>query len=442
MKKQFFRYVFQNVAGMIGVSVYILADTFFISVCSGADGITVLNLVLPIFGVIFAIGAMIGVGAATRYAIEKAQGQKDVDFYFTQAILWNCIFSIPFVALGILAPEYVLKFMGADANIMELGRDYVRIVMTAAPLFMMNYVFTAFTRNDRAPGIAMIGSIAGSLFNIIFDYILMFLVGLGLKGAALATMFSPVVTSMVCCIHLQGKKNQVGFQWMLPSVHRLTSYCGAGVSAFVGEISAAVTTAIFNVLILDIAGNVGVAAYGVVANLSLVAMAIFNGISQGAQPLLSQSYGYGKQKDVSLLFRLGLLVSFTVEIVIIGVIWRYTDGLIAIFNSEGNEALLYYAHDGLRLYFMGYLFAGINIFLVGYFAATARVKQAFVASILRGAIAIAVCAIVMGKLWGMHGVWLSFLAAEIITVIVILANGDKILDKLQRRKAKKYLQQN
>ena len=83
MKRQFFRYVFQNVAGMIGVSVYILADTYFISVCAGADGITVLNLVLPIFGVIFAIGAMLGVGAATRYSIGKAQGQKEVDFYFT-----------------------------------------------------------------------------------------------------------------------------------------------------------------------------------------------------------------------------------------------------------------------------------------------------------------------------------------------------------------------
>ena len=433
MKRQFFRYVFQNVAGMIGVSVYILADTYFISVCAGADGITVLNLVLPIFGVIFAIGAMLGVGAATRYSIGKAQGQKEVDFYFTQTIMWDIIFSIPFVLLGVFVPEYVLKFMGADANIMALGREYVRIVMIAAPLFMINHVFTDFTRNDHAPGIAMIGSIAGSLFNIIFDYLLMFPAGLGLKGAALATIFSPVVTSLICCIHLFGKKNQVGFRWMLPSVHQFTAYCGTGISAFVGEMSAAVTTTIFNMLILDIAGNVGVAAYGVVANLSLVAMAIFNGISQGAQPLLSQSFGYGRQKEVSLLLRLGLLVSFIVEIVIIGVIWKYTDGLVAIFNSEGNEALLYYAHDGLRLYFLGYLFAGINIFLVGYFAATARVKQAFVASVLRGALAIAACAIVMAKLWGMYGVWLSFLAAEIITVVSIVFMNNCFRWKSRRR---------
>ena len=412
MKQQFFKYVFQNVAGMIGVSVYILADTFFISVCSGANGITVLNLALPIYGLIFAIGSMVGVGSATRFAIRKAQGKKDIDFYFTQAVIWDCILSIPFMLLGIFAPEQVLRFMGADAVIMELGKSYVRIFMTAAPFFMVNYVFTAFTRNDNAPTTAMIGSIAG-------DYIFMFPMGLGLTGAALATVFSPVITSLVCSVHCLGKNSGVRFRWKLPSVRQMFSCCGLGVSAFVGEISSAVTTTIFNFLILGIAGNVGVAAYGVVANLSLIAMAIFNGISQGVQPLTSKSYGHGNKDGVRTLLKLGIFVSLAVETVIVAVVWNFTDTLVDIFNSEGNESLLCLAHDGLRLYFLGYLFAGINILLVSYFAATARVKQAFVASVLRGALAIAVCAVVMAKLWGIYGVWLSFLISEILTFAVI-----------------------
>lgn len=419
MKQQFFKYVFQNVAGMIGVSVYILADTFFISVCSGANGITVLNLALPIYGLIFAIGSMIGVGSATRYAIRRAQGQKDIDFYFTQAILWDAILSIPFILLGIFAPEQVLQFMGADAVITELGKSYVQIFMTATPFFMMNYAFTAFARNDNATTTAMIGAISGSLFNIVFDYIFMFPMEMGLTGAALATVFSPVVTSLVCCTHYFGKNNNVRFKWKLPSVRQLFACCGLGVSAFVGEISSAITTTIFNLLILGIAGNVGVAAYGVVANLSLIAMAIFNGISQGAQPLISKYYGFGKHDDVKTLLKLGAGISLAVEGIILVTVWGFTDLLVGIFNSEGSEALLYFAHDGLRFYFLGYLFAGINILLVGYFAATARAKQAFVASILRGALAIAVCAIVMSKLWGINGVWLSFLTSEIITFLTI-----------------------
>lgn len=420
MRQQFFKYVFQNIAGMIGVSVYILADTFFISVCSGADGITVLNLALPIYGLIFAIGSMIGVGSATRYAIRKAQGQKDVDFYFTQAVLWEGILSIPFILLGVFAPEQVLQVMGADAAIIELGRNYVRIFMTAAPLFMMNYVFTAFARNDNAPTIVMLGSISGSMFNIVFDYILMFPMGLGLTGAALATVFSPVVTMIVCCIHYCGKNNHVKFKWKAPSVRQLFSYCKLGVSAFVGEISSAVTTTIFNILLLGIAGNVGVAAYGVAANLSLIAMAIFNGISQGAQPLISRCYGYGNQKDVNMLLKSGISISLIVEGIIVAIVWRFTDLLVGIFNSEGNETLLSLAHDGMRFYFLGYLFAGINIVLVGYFSATDRAKQAFVASILRGALAIVVCAVVMSSIWGINGVWLSFLVSEIITFLAVL----------------------
>ena len=271
--------------------------------------------------------------------------------------------------------------------------------MTATPLFMVNYVFTAFTRNDNAPTTALVGSIAGSLFNIVFDYIFMFPMGFGLTGAALATVFSPVITSLVCCVHCLGKNSGIRFLWKLPSPRQLFSCCGLGVSAFVGEMSSAVTTTIFNFLILGIAGNVGVAAYGVVANLSLIAMAIFNGISQGVPPLTSKSYGYGNKDEVRTLLNLGIFVSLAVEAVIVAVVWNFTDTLVGIFNSEGNESLLYLAHDGLRLYFLGYLFAGVNILLVSYFAATARVKQAFVASVLRGALAIAICAVVMAKLW-------------------------------------------
>ena len=136
MKQQFYKYVFQNVAGMIGISIYILADTFFISVSAGADGITVLNLVLPLYGLIFALGSMIGIGSATRYAIKKAQGREDIDFYFTHSLTWQILISTPFILLGLFAPGNYLGFMGGDAGIIALGTDYVRIVLLFTPFFM------------------------------------------------------------------------------------------------------------------------------------------------------------------------------------------------------------------------------------------------------------------------------------------------------------------
>ncbi len=420
MRAEFFKYVLQNVAGMIGVSIYILADTFFISAAAGADGITVLNLALPVYGLIFAIGSMIGVGTATRYAIKKAQGQQEVDTYFLHALFWDTVISIPLVLLGAFAPKRVLQIMGGDPMIMELGESYMRILLMGTPFFMINYIFTAFARNDNAPTVAMAASLSGSIFNIVFDFIFMFLLGMGMTGAALATVLSPIVTMSVCCIHYFGKRSSVKFKWRMPSIRLLLSSCQLGISGFVGEMASAVTTTIFNMILLELTGNIGVAAYGIVANLSLVAMAIFNGVSQGTQPLLSRCFGQGDDASVKKLLKWGLFVTAAVEGILIAGAWCLTDPFVAIFNSEGNPVLRDYAFDAMRLYFLGYLVAGLNIMLVTYFSAIGKAVPAFIASMLRGAVAISVCAVVMAGIWGENGVWLSFLAAEVITFVVIL----------------------
>ena len=396
----------------MGQSVYILADTFFISVSSGANGLAVLNLILPVFGIMFAIGSMIGIGSATRYGIRRAKGE-EADHYFTQSISWAVLFSIPF---------------------MLIGKTYLRIVLVFAPFFMCNYSVTAFARNDYATSTVMAGSLAGSAFNIVFDYIFIFPAGLGFSGAALATAFCPCVTMLVCSTHYFSKKCNIGFKWKKLSVRHLISCCQLGVSAFVGEISSAVITFIFNMLILGLTGSTGVAAYGVVANLSLVGMAIMNGMAQGAQPLISESFGKGASGDVKKLLRWALTCAAAIEIVMVALVWTFTDPFIAVFNSENNQLLLEYAHTGLRLYFLGFLFAGVNIMLVAYFSATANPRPAIIGSLLRGAIAIGICAIILSRILGMNGVWLSFLASEMITFAVIL-----ILSKYKEsRKTNEY----
>lgn len=143
---------------------------FFISLYSGADGLTMLNLVIPIYGLMYAFGSMVGIGSAIRYALKKASGDENTDFYFTHALSWDLILSIPFILLGIFAPQWVLLLMGADARITELGIQYLRIILIGSPFFMMNYAFTAFARNDNATTIAMIGSLSGSAFNVPSEY--------------------------------------------------------------------------------------------------------------------------------------------------------------------------------------------------------------------------------------------------------------------------------
>lgn len=154
-------------------------------------------------------------------------------------------------------------------------------MLITTPLFMSNYTFTAFARNDHATSRAMIALLQEACLILCLIIFSCFLWDWGFPVRALATAFSPAVTMTICSTHFLSKKNQVEFQWKRPSIRHLVSCCQLGISAFVGELSSAIITIIFNMLILDIAGNVGIAAYGVIANLSLVAHVYFQRTGAG-----------------------------------------------------------------------------------------------------------------------------------------------------------------
>ena len=416
LTKQFFKYVSQNIFGLLGTSCYILADTYFIAQAAGTDGVTLLNLCLPIYNLIFAFGSMIGLGAATRYAILRAQGDARAQRYFSNAIFSVCILAVPFMLVGILRPDGLLRLMGGDADIVALGMNYARIFLMFTPFFMCNYVVASFVRNDGDPSLAMVATLSGSLFNVVFDYIFIFPMGLGLPGAALATAISPILSIAVCSAHFIKKSNTITFVRKAPSVRLLAQSCQLGISGFVGELSSGVTTTVFNFLLLRLAGNMAVAAYGVVANFALVATAIFNGVAQGAQPLVSQCYGKNEMAGARKLLLLGCGTALGLAALLYGVVFGYTDALTALFNSENSALMAEFAHSGMRIYFVGYFFAGCNIVAAGYLGAVNRPAEASITSLCRGMVAIVVCSLVLSALFGMNGVWAAFPVSEAITL--------------------------
>ena len=415
LEKQLKKYIIPNVLAMVGTSCYVLADTFFIAVAEGANGITALNLVLPVYGILFAIGSMIGVGSATRYTLEKAMGRKDADDYFSNAILWTVLISLLFIAAGIFWPENILRLLGADDAIVKLGSTYLQIVLCFTPFFMLNYTFTAFVRNDGAPNIAMAATLGSGIFNILFDYIFMFPLKMGITGAALATAISPIVSMGICCIHYLSSKNTIRFRKKRPSGKKLVSSCILGVVAFVGEISSGMTTLVFNFILLELAGNTGVAAYGVIANLALVGTALFNGVSQGMQPLASRVHGKADREGENKIYKHSLQIAAGIAIVLVLVVLLFGDSLVRIFNQENSDALASYAEQGLRIYFLGFLVASFNIVRAGFYSATGRGKESSILSLSRGIIGIVVFAYLLSRIWGVTGVWLAFPAAEVFT---------------------------
>lgn len=213
-------------------------------------------------------------------------------------------------------------------------------------------------------------------------------------------------------------------------MRRLLFSCQVGVSAFVGEISSGVITVAFNTIILGLSGNIGVAAYGVVANFSLVAVALFNGIAQGSQPLISRFYGQGDRKNLHIVIGLALKTALCTAVIVLILIQIWAEPMAGIFNREHDLELAALAKQGLRLYFTGFLFAGINIVGTNILSAVESVQWAFISSISRGFVAILIFAFLLSSLFGMPGVWLAFPCAEFVTMLLTL-NGIRSIGKIR-----------
>lgn len=426
VRKLFYGYVLRNILAMIGLSCYIIADTVFIAKAAGTDGMAALNLALPVYSLIFAIGSMLGTGAATNFSILRARGDASADRYFFNSCFFAVAAGLLFSLAGILFPEKILALLGGNGDIIAVGRDYIQTFMIFSPFFMLNYIFNAFVRNDGAPSLSMAATLTGSFSNILLDYIFMFPLDMGMKGAALATGLSPVIGIAVCSLHFFKGNSSIKVKPAAPSVKMTVRSCRLGISSFVGELSSGITTTVFNFLILGLAGNVGVAAYGVVANFSLVTVSVFNGIAQGSQPLLSRFYGSADKSSLNKTLKLGIITAFGAAVLIIVLVYMFTSQCIAIFNAEGSALMAEYAYNGMRLYFPGFIFAGFNIVAAGYFSATDQAAAAFVIAIMRGAAAIILFAFLLSGLFGMTGIWLAFGASELVTAAssaVIIRRG-------------------
>ena len=297
--QEFGKYVSQSVLSQLGVSCYILADTYFISKGVGADGLTALNLAIPVFSVMNGCGFMLGIGSGTKYGIMKGTGnEKRGDVLFTSSLCVVTVLAVIFMLIGLLAADPITALVGANAEVYDMTRTYLQVILLFSPMFMINNLLGAMIRNDGNTSLAMTAMLSGCLFNIVFDYIFVFPMGLGLFGAVLATAVAPIISILILLQHFVKKKNQFRLIRVRPDVRLVASAAGLGVPSLVTEVSSGLVIAVFNLLILGLAGNVGVAAYGVVANISIVVIAIYNGIAQGVQPLLSREYGRSQEKNV------------------------------------------------------------------------------------------------------------------------------------------------
>ncbi len=398
---------------MIGLSCYILADTFFISKGLGAKGLAALNLAIPIYSFVHGSGLMSGNGGATKYSVFRGQkAYQNSDRVFSNTLYLTAALAAVFVLAGIFLPGAITSLLGADAEVFDMTRIYLKMVLLFSPAFMMNDVLICFVRNDGNPRLAMLAMLAGSMSNILLDYIFIFPLGMGIFGAVLATGFAPIISMGILSIHRTTKQSRFHFTKTALSKSLSAQTVSLGFPSLITEVAGGIVIIVFNILIMGIEGNTGVAAYGVVANLSLVVTSIHTGIAQGMQPITSRAYGLGDKKSMNQVLVYAVWTMLLLSFGIYLAIFLLAGPIASVFNSAGDLLLQRIAETGLKLYFISVPFAGFNIVLSMFFTSTERALPAQTVSLLRGFFLILPAAFALSALAGITGVWLAVPVTE------------------------------
>lgn len=411
--RDFINYTVLSVLGTLGISCYILADTFFVSKGLGTDGLTALNLAIPIYNFIHGTGLMLGMGGATKFSVCKSQKKTgEVHRIYTNTLYLAVFFSVMFVLCGCIFSNHLAMLLGADVTVLEMTGTYLRWLLYFAPAFILNDVLLCFVRNDGSPQLSMIAMLIGSFANIGLDYIFIFPMGMGIFGAVFATGASPVISIIMMLPHWLRKKNT--FCLIKTGLRKdiIKQDLSLGFPSLIAQLSSGITMITFNALILKLAGNTGVAAYGIVANISLVTVAVYTGIAQGIQPLVSTFYGAGNHRQAKTMLKYALITMLSVSAAAYLLIFVLAQPITAVFNSENNIKLKQISETGLKIYFTSIPFVGYNIILATYFTSIEKAVPAQILSILRGLVIIIPMAFLLSALWGMTGIWLTYPITE------------------------------
>ncbi len=416
--RRFSQHAFSNIVAMLGVSCYIFADTFFISHGIGAYGLAALNFALVAYMCVSALLVMVSQGAATKYQIYISQGKSlEARQCFTTALMLMAGISALAILAGIIGTPYFVEHLGADEHTFELACTYMRVLLLSTPIMALYTLLRPFVRNDHAPQLVMAANVTSALSNIFLDWLFIYPLDLGMFGAAFATAISPAICLAILSLHIFSGKAR-----FLPLAKpRITEYLSdivsLGLASFLLEISSAVLLAVFNLMIMEYGGSLGVAAYGVVANLAFVATCLYEGLAQAIQPLASELYARRQPHALRQLMRYSAVIGLSLAVLIVLVACVSAPQIASLFNRDAIPELQYMAVRGLRIYFWGYFFAGANILIAAFLSSVEWARPSWIISLLRGLIATLAAAWVLSQFMGMLGMWLAFPVGEAATLV-------------------------
>lgn len=414
-----FRFTLPSIVMLIFSSLYGVVDGFFVSNFVGKEAFTAVNFIMPFLMILGAIGFLFGTGGGALIARTMGEGNPDLaNRQFSLVVYVSLGIGVILTVLGFWLLRPVASFLGAEGVLLEDCVRYGRVILLANPAYILQYEFQCLFATAQKPKLGLYVTVASGLTNMVLDALFVAVFPWGLEGAAAATALSQCVGGLLPLLYF-GRKNSSRLrltrtQWM---GRALLKVCGNGSSELLSNISMSLVSMLYNVQLLRYAGQDGVASYGVLMYVMLVFQSIFIGYSIGVAPVVSYQYGAKNSAELRGLRQKSLRVIGAAAVLMFAVALLSAEPLSRIFVGY-DVALLDLTLHAFSIYSFSFLFAGFSIFASAFFTALNDGLTSAVISFVRTLVFQVVCVLVFPLIWGVDGIWLAIVGAEMLAVAV------------------------
>ena len=419
--KRLLQFVISPVLMMICTSLYSIVDGFFVSNYVGKTPFAAVNLVMPVCMALGTIGTMIGTGGSAVVSQALGEGKKEqANQYFSMLVYCAVILSLLISAAGFIFARPISVLLGAEGELLNNCIIYSRILFIALTAFVLQNIFQSFFVTAEKPSLSLKISVAAGLTNMVLDFLFIVIFKWGISGAAIVTGIGQLVGGFVPVIYFARKNDSLlrlvktGFSGRI-----LLKTFGNGSSEMVTNLSTSLVNILYNFQLMKLAGENGVAAYGIIMYVNFVFMAIFFGYAIGCAPVIGYHYGAGNRDELKNLFKKSVILMGGSGVVLMLLAEVLTVPLVTIFASYDAGLFAMTCH-GFRLYSIAFAFMGINVFGSSFFTALGDGAVSAAISFLRTLVFQIAVVLTLPVFLGIDGIWLSIVFAELLALVVTI----------------------
>ena len=417
--KKLLRFTVPSIVMMIFTSIYGVVDGFFVSNIVGKTPFAAVNFIVPVLMLLSAVGFMFGTGGSA--IIAKTMGEDDnekANSIFSLLVYISAILGVIIAVLSIIFLPEIASFLGATGQLLDDAVLYGRIILIALPFFVLQLEFQSFFVTAQKPQLGLYVTIASGVSNMIFDVLFMAVFKWGIVGAALATAGSQMLGGIIPIVYFSRPNTSLLKITRIEYDGRaLLKTCTNGSSELMSNISMSAVSMLYNIQLLKYAGENGIAAYGVLMYVNFVFLAAFIGYTVGVAPVVSYHFGAKNHDELKGLLKksTSIILIFSLGMLVLSLVLAYP--LSYAFVGYDKE-LMNMTLKGFFMFSFSFLFAGFAIFGSGFFTALNDGLTSAVISFLRTLVFQVAAVMLLPVIWGIDGIWISIVAAEIMAVVI------------------------